>query len=589
MDKIMPNQYIQDIIANWVATLPGDLINNLGTLRSDNLDNNMKALEETLNPILADAGYKAEVKALSLGFNKIIRLKIENTSEPVDLEEIKNEEIEEPFNYCLSIENLEMYIEPDVRTELANKENEAAAHLAPVYASNQTNAYRASLLPFYKDGTLDDKISFATYFDAASEESLDLDRYITLCSLKNIQNQYFKQHNNVAFTPEVMYAAGRYREFSYESINTAMHLYELAEKKAEINKKLEGSNSPGKKIMSALRGRRSSEELNVEEEKKHINNFFDSLIESVQTALRDYPEKDAEIKDLINDLQAHLPNQESGNFLRNTRASLDYFNNAISKFIDNIQFEADLGMVMENQQKVLLPVAIDVMRCADDFERNDIQYWDWKAPNIFMTEGQLVFTDTKTLTQRQNDKVSFGLGHMTYRAPDSEMYQQTGESVDIEWAKGLAKFQIGLMLYEMTLGWTGMTESLNTPHLLNIGIIKELDFDYPCFKTNTGQILEKQIKALTDLDPAKRPDFSKVQEALITFTTENEMIRQHQEDISHLFEPSDLEMLSCPIQTNHQAPLTIKEKFKTVKVEEETITNEEKATPVEKSIIRPKQ
>lgn len=115
MDKIMPNQYIQDIIANWVATLPGDLINNLGTLRSDNLDNNMKALEETLNPILADAGYKAEVKALSLGFNKIIRLKIENTSEPVDLEEIKNEEIEieEPFNYCLSIENLEMYIEPD--------------------------------------------------------------------------------------------------------------------------------------------------------------------------------------------------------------------------------------------------------------------------------------------------------------------------------------------------------------------------------------------------------------------------------------------------------------------------------------------
>lgn len=77
--------------------------------------------------------------------------------------------------------------------------------------------------------------------------------------------------------------------------------------------------------------------------------------------MRDYPEKDAEIKDLINDLQAHLPNQESGNFLRNTRASLDYFNNAISKFIDNIQFEADLGMVMENQQKVLLPVAIDVM------------------------------------------------------------------------------------------------------------------------------------------------------------------------------------------------------------------------------------
>ncbi|MDW9186592.1 hypothetical protein SFA24_16620 [Legionella pneumophila] len=63
----MPNQYIQEIIANWVATLPGDLINNLGTLRSDNLDNNMKALEETLNPILADAGYKAEVKALSLG------------------------------------------------------------------------------------------------------------------------------------------------------------------------------------------------------------------------------------------------------------------------------------------------------------------------------------------------------------------------------------------------------------------------------------------------------------------------------------------------------------------------------------------
>ncbi|HFT3914668.1 TPA: hypothetical protein ACH3KA_002695 [Legionella pneumophila] len=35
------------------------------------------------------------------------------------------------------------------------------------------------------------------------------------------------------------------------------------------------------------------------------------------------------------------------------------------------------------------------------------------------------------------------------------------------------------------------------------------------------------------------------------------MIRQHQEDISHLFEPSDLETLSCPIQTNHQAPLTI--------------------------------
>lgn len=69
--------------------------------------------------------------------------------------------------------------------------------------------------------------------------------------------------------------------------------------------------------------------------------------------------------------------------------------------------------------------------------------------------------------------------------------------------------------------------------------------------------MEKQIKALTDLDPAKRPDFSKVQEALITFTTENEMIRQHQEDISHLFEPSDLETLSCPIQTNHQAPLTI--------------------------------
>ena len=524
---------IQDSIQDWIKDFPDILIKNIsekaiiGELQAH--------LDNTLPPQLADAGYKGTVKLLSANFNKIFSLEIKKIAKNNVLEAVGegvSQEIEGPSSFCLTFEDLSKYVEPDAGVSLTtNRPNEAVnLHMAPVHASKKGFDHRVSLLPLYKGGTLDDKVSYGSYFEAASDKSNDMSNYQTLCTLRAIQNQYFKPHNNIRFTEEGMQSGSTNRVFSYESVNAAIQLYGLAEKQSELFEQSQApkSNSPLRRLRESF-GRQSSSNVEVpidnKSQKKHIEDFFKFLIYSVEDAIPEGVEKNnivAHLEDIVKPFKPSpkMPDQaEKKVNLEQVKEAIGLCNVVLSEAINSIQLEASLDEVVKSQQKILLDMSIKVTQLFDTLEQSDVQYYDIKATNFFVVDDKLVFSDTKSLTQRNGDTVQFGLGHMTYKTPKEEFsVAEDKPTVTKEWAKGLTKYQTGILLYDMTIGITGQHIFSKANELLDAGLMKDLDFDHPCFMTETGQVMKTQIQAFTHPDPAQRPDIRQVQQALIALS-----------------------------------------------------------------------
>ncbi len=112
---------------------------------------------------------------------------------------------------------------------------------------------------------------------------------------------------------------------------------------------------------------------------------------------------------------------------------------------------------------------------------------------------------------------------MTYRTPVSEFSaSEDKHKVGNPWAKNLIKYQIGLMLYDMTIGLTGQHGLSDAENLVDAQLTKELNFDYPCFATKIGQAMKSHIQALAHLDPECRPEIHQVRAQLEGFRYENE-------------------------------------------------------------------
>lgn len=563
----------EEIIQNWVRNIPAPLVESFS--QHARIQELHEYLEQTLNPPLAEAGYKATISLLSAKYNKIVALEIQNTSEISMVENNENDfkvAIEDTSVFCLSFEELQNYLEPDTGLELIAKAEEGvASHLAPIYASNKAKGHRVNLLPFYQGGTVDNKTDYASYFRAASEESPDKDNYITLCSLRAIQNQFFKEHADLNFSHEVMQSASKYKAFSYESIFTAIHLYELAEKKAELLLSQQPKPSYIQLLRSSVTGSNIPAEIitpDYEQEKKHINDFFRFFRYAVEAAIPQGLEFDT----IMQDLQAHFPDQQQqGSFIENVKAALKDCDAIISEIINKIQFESNLDEIIDAQQKELLDISIQVTELVLALEASDAQYYDFKATNFFTKDGKLIISDNKTLAQRKDDVVTLGTGHMTYKSPIGEYTEGEGILVRKEWAQNLAKYQIGLMLYDMTMGITGHCEFCSVYRIADAGMT--LDFDHPCFQTPTGKILQTQIQALTSYDPAQRPDIDQIRTALVTFKEERARLNAIEEESRGISLPPSPQPLTSSRDSQQDAELSIKEKIMNLQ-EREPIADE---------------
>lgn len=558
----MPTSDVQKTVEEWVKVIPKALIEQFS--QQAKIEALSEEIETTLNPALEQAGFKAEIKLLSNNFNKIVRLKVENTYEMDSSENEDGMDLEEdPLYFCLCFEDKSKFVQPDISDQLANyrKEDKITAHMATAYASNQTDEHRVSLLPFYQGGTLEDKVSYATYFQPASDTANDKDNYDQLCALKAVQNQYFSRHNDIRFTSEGMQNANHFRVFSYESVNAAIQLYELAEKNAQLqnaqNTKSTSRLDRLKATISRSRTKKEEIEPDNQNEKKHIDNFFKFLIYSVEGSIPPGPKQAT----LVNKLQEQFPDKQQGeNYIERVRIAMEQCNNILSDEINELQFDANLTEVIEAQQKQLLDMSIEVAELFTALEESDIQYFDLKATNFFVVDGKLVISDNKSLTQRGDDTVLFGTGHMTYKTPDKEFSQESlNESVDKEWAKNLTKYQMGVMLYDMTIGITGQHIFSSTDQLLDAGLVKELNFDHQCFETETGKVMQTIIQSLTQIDPTQRPDISNIRDALVEYKQGSDNLMVMEEELKVELPPPP-PMLVCPPISPPVPSVSLKEK-----------------------------
>ncbi len=417
----MREEAIRSIIQDWVLVLPEELIKKFSEqAQIEDLNTHIK---RTLKPSLSELGYNVDVKILSKNLNKIVRLTIENISMASASDDSSEAdwsiETEDPLYLCLTFEDLSKVLEPQARANIISRNQDADinAHFAPVYASKTGLNHRVSLLPLYLEGTLDDRVSYSSYFEPASETSTDSSNYQTLCRLQAIQKQYFQSHDRIYFTIDGMESALKFRTASFESINTAIQLCSLAEKREEISKK---SDNRFKRFRSAFkktdRLQQDKESTSSDRKKTHIRDFFKFLQYAVRDAingnieLQTYLER---INSISENLNGHsLSPKKSTGYLEDVKKAIVDCNAIITQAIDSIQLDAQLVVVIEAQQKELLNMSILLTELFENLEQSDVQYYDLKATNFFVVDNKLVITDTKTLTKRGDTHVLFGTGHM---------------------------------------------------------------------------------------------------------------------------------------------------------------------------------
>ncbi len=489
----MAFEHAQESIQRWIENIPKGLIELIYEGKTNLLQ---EYLQETLNLKLREEGFQAEIKLLSAGFNKVYSLTIKDLNQDLKKSSSGGSKDVDSIKLCVVFERLGDYIDPNAGQTLRAKNRELAQYIAPVYASAMTGKHRVSLLPYYNEGTLDKQTDYASYFPPASDKSLDADCYRLLTHLTTLHEQFFRQQHSSKGKLE------KHHVSNFETLYHALEQYStfLFKEKAKSlreEKKVDESITTHSKVPG-----------HEQEYIKDIENYFQSLITQLNFILGDHPQR----QHLMRELLGKIPDKQSGNYLEKTYKAVNECEKIVNRLIGDIHFDNKLDQVISAQQRNLLGCSLKLLDLFEVLEKNNIQYFDIKSPNFIVNKDKLVIVDTKTLVERNGPTVRWGNGHMTFQTPQAEFEKlsSSGSRVSSESSKALTKYQLGLALYEMTLGITHHYNQTQTPQLIDAGLKKELDFNFPSFKTEIGRLMAVQIKELTQLDPSLRPDVSEV-------------------------------------------------------------------------------
>lgn len=539
---IQNEETIRNILANWINGLenfeliiPAEEENELPQPSPALIESlNQTSLPLATNNLLIDT----KIKLLSNNINCILKIDVIQT-EIGDGSEQNNLGSPITYSYCLIKQKLGSFTDADNIKQIENNVM-LKQYLAPHYANktfeisgneDSNNSTRLLLVPYYRQGTLMSLCNFERYI----EKSEDNQKILEKNELSGYRQSYKAYRMIKILTGELSDFANKPHDKNQLSIINIATLnqkglvthqtYTYALKQLSV---LETSDllDDNKRILIA-----------------HIQLYHETLVRYAHELGLDNLKEGQTIDSVIKNLSEHIQ-------IRKDETGRNYYTRVINILLneqrENNEFIlyhpiSDIQMLSEDvlnkQQTLVWNMAGQILNLFCLLQKLKTKYYDIKPENFLIDdEGNIVIGDTKTMVAGYPTNSGCyrykAAHHLTY-APAEYNNLLSKDDWSEEEADGITNYQIGTLLYNITVGIAAedLGESAHEREQLLIeeGLACQLDFNSEHFNTNIGRQLRSIINVLTVADKDMRSSLKNakiIYDSFNKFTDEPEVFKK---------------------------------------------------------------